>query len=193
MAWSSREKTIGILSAAVILLLVIDRVALEPLLGRRAELQSEVEQLSERLAKADRLFNQRRKASARWAQMGGGNLRQDVSEAEGLLLNSTRDWAQDAGLSLQSLRPDRVELKGGFQLISIRATATGGMGSISRFLDKLDNSTFPVRLSEVQITTRKEGTDDLAVSLGMSTICEVADASKPRRTTRPATIAEAAP
>jgi hypothetical protein len=44
------------------------------------------------------------------------------------------------------------------------------MAQISRFLWRIQAATIPVRITDLQITSHKEGTDDLALVLGIGTI-----------------------
>ena len=46
------------------------------------------------------------------------------------------------------------------------------MDQVSRFLFAVDAARIPVRTADVQISTRKDGTDDLAVQITLATIYE---------------------
>ena len=170
MAFSKRERFIGIATAAVVGVLALDRLAVTPLLAQRAQLE---------LDRANRVFSTSRLASRKWKELSGTSLKTDASEAESQILNSVREWAQDAGIALSSIKPERAEKEKDWDKITFRATGTGSMNQVARFLWRLRTATMPVRITDLQIGSRKEGTDDLSLQLGISTIFLPPDANKP--------------
>ncbi|HOW69975.1 MAG TPA: GspMb/PilO family protein [Phycisphaerae bacterium] len=171
MVLSKRERYIAIATVAAVGILGLDRFVLNPLVSKNSQLNLQIDSCEQQLEKARRLFKNSRRKSQAWAQMQSNGLRRkDAAEAEGLVLNRIRDWAQDAGMSLSSVKPERTEKPMAFGKITFRATGTGGMTQISRFLGRLKDADVPVRIGELQITARKEGTDDLSLQLGISTI-----------------------
>ncbi len=56
------------------------------------------------------------------------------------------------------------------------------MRAASRLLWSLETASIPVRVTEMHITPRKEGTDDLSVQLSISTLCLLPDTDKQSRT-----------
>ena len=85
-----------------------------------------------------------------------------------------RDWSQEARLSLSSLRPERMKDKGELQEITFRTSGTGPMSAVTGFLWRLESSPLPIRVMELQLGTRKEGTDDLSLQLRISALCQSA-------------------
>ena len=81
--------------------------------------------------------------------MSRGALRTDSSEAESVILNSVREWAQDAGLMLSSVKPERAEKEKQFMKITFRANATGNIAAISRFMWSLQTSKAPIRVTDL--------------------------------------------
>jgi hypothetical protein len=106
-------------------------------------------------------------------------------------LNSTREWAQDAGMTLSSLKPERSPEKvGEFYRISFRATGTGQMSQIARFLYHVQTTSLPVRVTELSLTSRKEGADDITVSLAVSTIYLAPESDKSKSSNATASAGE---
>jgi len=178
---SKRERTVGILTVTVLGLLGVYQFVVDPLLVRKHDLD---DQIAARRADLDRnndLYDRSKRAGVVWSQMVTGGLRKDPSEAESVVLHSVRDWAQETGMSLTGLTPARPEKDKDFFKITVRATATGKMAEISRFLFKIQNSTIPIRVTELQINNHgKEGIDDLGVQLAISTVYLAPDSDKPR-------------
>lgn len=176
MTLSKRERLVGIITAAALAVLALDRFILDPLMTSASELEAQTAQAQQDLGRADRLFVSSGRLKSQWSKLGGDRLAPDASAAESQVLHSVRDWAQEAGLSLSSLKPERTEREHGLGKVTVRATGTGGMAQVSRFLWHAQTAEIPVRLTDVQITSRKEGTDDLSVQLGIATVFNVPDA-----------------
>lgn len=183
MVLSSREKYIAIGTAAAVAILVLDQLALSPYLARRTAINTERAQVMEDLNKANDLFTRQRKLRNVWANIEKGGLKVDSSAAESQALQAVLDWAQSAGVELAAIKPERSTQEKWFQVIRFHVTANGPMASISRLLWSLETAAIPVRVNDVQIIPRREGTDDLTVQLGVSTLCLLPDSDKTGKTT----------
>jgi Tfp pilus assembly protein PilO len=167
---TKREKTIGIVAGVVIGALALDSVILTPLLDRKALADTQLANVRRDLQSARQLISNDQRAQENWARMAGETLLDNAPGAEGQLLNATRQWAESSGLSVTTLRPERNEREQGYHKITIRVTATGSMRQASRFLYAVQTATIPVRVSDLSLAARREGTDDLTINIGLSTI-----------------------
>ena len=177
---------IGLATGAVLALLAVDQVVLSPLLAARRQASLDVADARLELQQATGLVENGPRMNDRWAQMVAAGLTSDPFEAQSRTLHALREYAQGSGLSLTSLKPDRTDREKQFLRITLRATATGSMRSVSSFLQRVQASDLPLRVSDLQVSARKEGTDDLLVQLGVSTICVAPpQPSKDRPAARP--------
>ena len=174
MVLSRRERCIAIVAAIVLAILLIDRLALTPLFERKAALESEKQAALEELARAGILFERRRALSERWEHMREAGLKLNRAEAESRVLHAVRDWSQAAGLSMSSVRPERVATREKLDEIMFQAAATGSLKAVSGFLYRVEESPHPIRLTEFQLGARKEGTDDLSIQFRLSALCQPA-------------------
>jgi Tfp pilus assembly protein PilO len=170
MALSKRERVIGIATGAVLALLALDQIIVTPLDQRGREASSRVELASAELQRMDQVFQSDLGARRKWRDMAGDTLRSDAPATESQVLNAVRQWAQDSGLTLTSLKPERNEQEKGFHKITIRATAQGGMQQVARFLYAVEVAQIPVRVSDMTLSARREGTDELNLQIGLATI-----------------------
>jgi hypothetical protein len=174
---SKRERYIGILTAAVLAILVLDRLVLVPLTQRRADLDQKIGAAREELARANGQFATAMRARRNWAAMAGSTFGGPV-DPESRVLNSAQQWAQEAGMSLPVIRPDRTEREKEFEKITFRATGSGSMSQIGRFLDRLHTAEMPLRVTDLVLSSRKEGADDLSINLGIATIAPAPETDK---------------
>ena len=168
---NQRERTVGLITLIVLGALGLYQFVVDPLLGRRSELSTQLASARSDVSDRKDLIDRGKRADSAWKSMVSGGLRKDQSDAESAVLHSVRDWAQEAGMNLSGLTPARPEKEKDFFKITVRASGNGRMSEIARFLHKIQTATIPVRITELQINNRgREGADDLGVQLAISTI-----------------------
>ncbi|MDQ3441768.1 MAG: hypothetical protein M3478_15610 [Planctomycetota bacterium] len=179
MTMSTRERSIATITGIIIGSLVLYQFVVEPKLTQIELLDSELTAATTDLERADSLFNSSRSATKQLAKIAGSGLRRNDAEAESELLNSTRQWAQEAGLSGWGIKREATVKERDFNKITFRAQGSGGMGQIGRFLYRLQTANIPVRIVDMTVNSRRDGTDDLAIVLGVSTIYLAPESEKP--------------
>jgi hypothetical protein len=185
MILSKREKTIAYVTGTTVGLFLLNYVAVAPLMAHRDDLVTKVQHARSDLSNAQHTVSHGKVMNKRWSQMTQAGLTADTSTAEAQAQNALNAFADDSRLLLTSNKPERTEHVKLFNQIIIRSTATGSLSSIGRFLYRIQTSEIPMKVTDFQITSRKEGTDDLTLSLGVSTIA-LAPPEKPKPGARPA-------
>jgi hypothetical protein len=173
---SKRERYIAIGVIAVVVILALDQIILEPFLTKRSDLAKADTEAMTAIDHGNDTLAKERKLRPIWTAMQAGGLKADPATAESQFLHALRDWAQESQLTLTALKPERNAIENKFQLISYRATATGSMRSITEMLWRIETAPIPVRINDLEITPRKEGTDDLSVQFGVSTLSQLPEA-----------------
>jgi len=176
---SKRERYIVAATLIVLAILVLDRLVLIPAQDRKATIEEQTQQALTEPERARVLFARRKKRGPRWRGILDAGLKSGPAETESRVLHAVRDWSQEAHLSLSSLRPERMTDKGELREVTFRASGTGPMSAVAGFLWRLENASFPIRVTELQLGTRKEGTDDLSLQLRISALCQALDAETP--------------
>jgi hypothetical protein len=187
---SKRERFIGIAVAAVVGYFALDRIAISPLMAQREELLGKINDAELDLARGKSLIASKRTLDRQLSENVARGLTQDPSTAQSQLLNNVLAWAQESGLTVSSLKPNPApqavpkvggkpgEKEKAFLKLTCRATMAGSMQEAGRFMFRLQTSSIPVRITDVTINSKKEGTDDLELTLGLSTIFLAPDAAK---------------
>ena len=170
MILSRRERYIVIGTVAVVGLLALDRLFLTPMIERRQVLDEGMRKATAEMTRANGLFTNSPRVNRKWNEMTAETLKIDGSNAESQIIRSVGDWAREAGLNLSSVKPERAEKEKQFMKITFRANATGNMAAISQFMWKMQTSKVPIRVTDISITTRRDGVDDLSLDLGISTL-----------------------
>ena len=177
MVLSKRERYVLFGTLAAVGLLALDRVALTPLLDQRSQTLARKERLAADLRVTEDLLTQRRLLAPKWTAMVQSGLKSDPAEAESQILHAMGDWAQDAGVTLSLLKPDRLTEKTRLPEIAFQAAGTGNLRAVTRLLWRIQTADIPVKVTEMQINSRKEGMDDLSLQLRISTIYAPASAA----------------
>jgi hypothetical protein len=171
MILNQREKYIAYGSAAAVLLLVLDYFVLSPYLDERDAIAQRSTALYQKVDDENSLFERERHLKKIWEELQKGGLNVDASTAESQAQQAVIDWADASGMTLTGLRPGKTTPEGKFLVISFNVTGTGAMPDIARMLWSLETATIPVRVSDMQLKPRKEGTDDLLATFTLSTLC----------------------
>src|SRR5688500_4542106 len=182
MILSKRERYIVFGTVGVLLLLALDHYLLSPLLAARAEAAARMLAGTTGLAEADQTVNLRGlRAANRWKEINEAGLKPNQSETESFLLKELESFAARSGLAMGGLKPERSDKLKHYQQVTFRATATGRLESVVQFLYRIEHAKFPIRVSDITITTREEGgvANDLSVNIGITTIHQPVEQPKP--------------
>jgi hypothetical protein len=181
---SKRERHIGVVAVAVFCLLILDHFALTPFFVQRAYMATESARLEEELARATLLFAREERMIRTWDSMIEGGLKGDPAEAESAALRALQDWAQQSGLTLGSLNPERVPQSEDLREIQFAAVGSGPMRAVSRFLWMLETAELPLRIKRLQLGSRTDGVDDLSMTLTVTALYLAPDAETTQGETR---------
>ena len=168
---SQRERYIAIGTAAAIGLLALDYFIFSPYFDQRNALDTRSADLTQKVADGKALLERQQRLQKVWAEMQRGGLNVDSSTAESQALHAVIDWADASGLTLTGIRPGKTTPQGKFLVISFVVTGTGAMPDIARMLWSLESASIPIRVSDMQLKPRKEGTDDLLATFTLSALC----------------------
>lgn len=169
MVLTTREKYIGITAAAAVGVWALYSLV-SSYLAQRDVTEAGKARLVAEVSRQQELISMRRQADARWRQMLQSGMKSEAAEAESQILHAIRDWAEESGVSLSLLQPDRRTEKSRLPQIQFQADGTGTMQSIGRLLFRVQTATIPIKVTEMRVVARKVGTDDLSVHLGLSTV-----------------------
>ena len=167
---SKREKIILGCVLAVLALFLVDKYLLTPLQDEESQLEVESGRIAADIGRAKNLQDQRRELEPKWRVLRAKGLKGDPAEAEGQLLHALADWSKEAGCALSSLKPDRPESKGQLKEIQVEVVGSGPLDSIVQLLWKMRSASFPLKITELQLGSRNDGTSDMSLQAKLSTL-----------------------
>jgi len=173
MVFTKRERLALLAALLVLALFAGDYFVFTPFMNYRDHVKTDLATVDLKLKDAQRLLNTQRRLDKEWKSMLLAGVNATPSEAESRVLHSVRDWAQESGLLLVSLKPEHTlaAKESRLQEIAFRASGTGTMAAVARMVWCLESATTPIHVNSLNITPRKEATDDLSIQLSISTIC----------------------
>ena len=174
---SKRERYIAIAVAAAVLIFLLDQFLLTPYTTLRTDVLNERDTVTKQLVDADRLFQQQREKTKTWKDLSNA-IKSNRSLAESQAQQAILDWARVAGANVGSFKPERDITQNGLQVISFHVNCTGSNISLAKLLWSIETATIPIRVNDVQIVPRKEGSDDLNLQMGISTLALLTEAGK---------------
>jgi hypothetical protein len=171
MALSYRERLIAIGTGLAAVVFFGDRYALTPYLKARDEVAADVRVSGSKLHDATlRVTRARRMDQQLQEMLASGALKTDQSVAQFQVLDAIGDWAREAGVNLTSRTPQPETRNDATQIIRLRAAGTCSTAAAARLLWRVETAPIPLKVDELTLTTRKPGSDDLAINLVVSTI-----------------------
>ncbi len=123
----------------------------------------------EEIREARDLRRQEREKIATWKERRSQGLSSDPQSAERQLLGAVKDWAAETNLTLASVKPEHIESKKELREFQVQAAGSGNHEALVKFLYKLQNASFPARVTEVQVASRADS-GDLALQVRISTL-----------------------
>lgn len=182
MIATKRERIILLVTLAAVGLFVLNWFVIDPLFVRLDKAETDLSASTIKLQESRNYRDNAPRYERRWREMVAAGLKSDASESEAQALRALNGWALDSGLVLSTLQPDRAEAskqQKDFQQITLRVTGTGSMRAVSRFLWSVQTSSIPLHPADVQISSRKEGSDDLTLTLAVTTLALAPASPKP--------------
>ena len=170
MVLSKRERYIAIGTAALILLVVLFNFVLTPVMDARDRIGSERERLLTQLEQARRIFDRRDQLTDQWSEIRTGGLGTDPSAIESRVLNAVRQWSEDCGLPISTVKPDRGKGDGELREVFFSLALTGNMEAVGRFLWEVENCELPLRIKEFQLGSRGADGSDLSLQIKLSAL-----------------------
>jgi hypothetical protein len=187
MTLGKRERILAIAVGVLVVGAVVYAYPLSSYLDERAKVIADTQTVNKDLKLAHARDTVGQRAVAEWKQLLAKGLKSSLADTESQALHFLGDWAKAAGVMLPSVRADLVGQVGGGDFQQVRIIATGGTGTsnaIDKLIWTLETSEVPLQVSELHLNSRKDGMDDLSMTLTVNAIAYAPQAVKTNRGTR---------
>ncbi|HEX4794413.1 MAG TPA: hypothetical protein VH370_11505 [Humisphaera sp.] len=179
MALSNRERYIGIGVGAVLGILVLDYMIIEPILSHRRSQQLLITNARKTLDDMahDKQINTH--LQAQWKRMKDGGMKTTPSEAFDQLDRAMHDWALQSGVVPGDSRrspsgPEKIHDQM-YQKSKVHFVGTGNLRAVSTMLWSIETTVLPIHIDDMVITAVREGEDNLKVEFSVSVMVPLGD------------------
>jgi hypothetical protein len=169
MVLTQRERIILIVTLLCVGLLIVSKFVVDPVQARLDEMEARRQQLQGDLEEAQMLLGNRGTMQRKWNTLVADGLRNDA-EAESKVLSALGEWADGAGLSLSSIKPDRVASDKGLQEMIFTVAGKGTIEAVSRFLWQIETAALPARIRDMQLGSGSESESTMSLQLHLSVL-----------------------
>jgi Tfp pilus assembly protein PilO len=175
MVLSRRERYVAIGTIIAVAALVLDRYALTPILDRWNALDAQRLDLLSKVKDGELLVKQKPAAEETWKKRVEQGLKQGDAETKDALLHAVQNWSQDSRVTLTSVGVERAATQARTPEVTINVAAVGPWSAVARFLWDVQSSPLPVRVVQMEVFARREGADDLSLTMRLSGLYLPAD------------------
>jgi Tfp pilus assembly protein PilO len=169
MVLTKRERIILIVTLVCVGLLIVNEFIAKPVQDKLGEMEAERQQLQVDLEEAQVLMSNQGAMQRKWKTLVSDGLRNDA-EAESKVLGALREWSDDAGLALSSIKPDRGASDQGLQEMIFTVAGKGTLESVSRFLWEIETAALPAKIRDLQLGSGSESDGTMSLQLHLSVL-----------------------
>lgn len=170
---NKREKLIAIVALTALGLLLLDQVVITPLMHSQTLLEKDIAVAQEQHDKDERILNKSMVQDQRWRGQVRSAIPADASIAEKKLMDNLQQWSQESNMVITVMGSPRSEKEKELLRISRPVTVTGNMEQLRSFLWQIQKAEFPVRILDISIISKPEGTDNLTATLNLGTLARL--------------------
>lgn len=188
---SKRERILTWATGATIAAFVVNAYIVEPLTEGAKALEERRLALEGEVRAAENLIDTQPRLEERWREMIEAGLTSNAAHAEAQVFSLLREWAEEARLSLSLIKPQRAAESETLTELRFVASCEGNMRAVTRLLFLIESAQAPVRIEKIQLVSRKEGEDDLTLTLHLSTVYRnQSDSDEPNQTANTPTLSQ---
>jgi hypothetical protein len=179
VAIKNRQQLLAILALTGLALLLGDSFVVKPLTKSWKERSARITDLRKKITQGKLVIDREESIHSRWNHMQTNTLPENVSAAETQVLRAFDRWSRDSRISISSLKPQWKRAGEDFTTLEYRCDAFGSMQAVLRFLHTIEKDPMALRIESVEITSRDNNGDQLALALQVSGLLLGAEEQQP--------------
>ncbi|HPC93915.1 MAG TPA: hypothetical protein PLU87_03170 [Sedimentisphaerales bacterium] len=169
MVLTKRERIILFVTLVCVGLLIVSKFVVDPVQAELDAMEARRQQLQTDLEEAQMLLGNRGAMQRKWNALVADGLRGDA-EAESRVLSALGAWADEAGMMLSSIKPDRVASDKGLQEMIFTVAGKGTIEAVSRFLWRIETAALPAKIRDMQLGSGSESENAMSLQLHLSVL-----------------------
>lgn len=166
MKIENRQQVLAIAAIAIFALFIIDRMVARPLTASWKARSERIASLQKQINDGNATLKRATIIRSRWGQMQTNTLAAD--NAERRLLEAFNRWSRASNISISSIQPQWKRGDDEFMTLECHANASGPISAMAQFLYNIERDPMALRIETVEIQSRDESGQNLAVNLQVS-------------------------
>lgn len=166
MKIENRQRALVIAAVAIVALFFMDRVVLGPLTKSWKARSERIALLQKQITDGNAALKRATVVRERWEQAQTNTLA--ANNAERRLLEAFQRWSRASNISVSSIQPQWKRGDDEYMTLECHANAAGPVNAMAQFLYNIEKDPMALRIEAVEIQSRDESGQNLAVNLQVS-------------------------
>ena len=168
MNLTNRVQLLAIVAVAAVALLASERLVFEPLWKSWKTRSERLVELRKSVDKGQALREDEKGILARWEKILTNTLSNEVSVAEGQVLNRFDKWAQESRVAISAIRPQWKRNAEDYLTLECRVDAAGNLPALTQFLYAVEKDPLALKVESLELTARDDNANQLSLGLQVS-------------------------
>jgi hypothetical protein len=169
MVLSKRERIILIVTLACVGLLLGSKFAYDPMKAKLDDLGMQRTSLEGELTEANLLLENLPRWQRTWKDLKANGL-QNATETESRVFSALREWSRTAGMSVSSIKPDRISSDKGMHEMIFTVAGKGSLESVARLLWEIETAPLPVKIKDMTLGSSSDAGESMSLQLHLSAL-----------------------
>lgn len=165
MKIENRQQVLAVVAIAVVSLLLLDRLVIDPLTKSWKARADNINDLQANITKGKSLIARGNRDRARWEEMKTNALPVDTAERK--LLEAFQRWSRESNTSVSSIQPQWKQGED-YMTLECRANASGPVSALAQFIYNIEKDAMALRIESLEITSRDDNGQNLSLGLQVS-------------------------
>ena len=166
---NKRQQLLAFAAIAVVGFFVLDKLVLSPLWHSWNERSDEIVKLRKSISQGQSTLGREQITRRRWDEMRTNTLPLNRSAAEQEVSKAFDKWSQDSRISVSGTKPQwKRGTSDDYSVLEWRVDAAGSLATLTRFLYDVEHSPLALKVESVEIASRDNNGQLLALGLLVS-------------------------
>lgn len=165
MKIENRQQLLVMAAAAIIGLFLLDRLIVGPLTDGWKDRSRRIAELQKSIASGQATLKRDPVVRQRWAEMKSNTLAPETAEQN--LLEAFQRWSRASNVPISAIHPQWRRSED-YSTLECQANVVGSISAIAQFLYNLESDPMALRIESLEITSRDEAGQNLALALQVS-------------------------
>jgi hypothetical protein len=166
----NRQQLLALLAGAAVALFAADSLILNPLIASWKARSTRLTKLRDDIRNGRDLIDREDSLRHRWENMQAHTLPNNPSLTEQKVLSSFNKWSQESRVSILSISPQWKHDTDDYMTLECRVEAAGNLNAVTSFLYNLEKDPMALKLQSVEISSRDNEGQQLALGLQVSAL-----------------------